>query len=354
MTDPERSALDEASSDHGEDVVEFDQHGIPVTVGHTVSGVVPVWTYIHKLDNNQAYRNKTFTHVCTVCTRDVATRKGPVDAWKTGLVTTVNTSNAHKHMTNAHKTHPFSVDYMKAKLEKAVKRVADFDAGQDAAPPKKRMTQPTLQTTIAKAARDDGTILASRWLIANGLAFNIIDNDQFRTFVASLGGKAPTRASYNEITDADSDDDDDIDDASLNMRAVSVDAGAGDRAEDMLATEATKVLDAWIALSIDWTTHTKANVMDAKGVAYDMWKLYKEVDVLKWFKDVGQVHFPSIAISARVYLAKLMSNAFQERVFSTVSNIVTAKRNAGDPARVGKLIVLKQKWTGDRPDTDAK
>ncbi|EQC25121.1 hypothetical protein SDRG_16991 [Saprolegnia diclina VS20] len=36
---------------------------------------------------------------------------------------------------------------------------------------------------------------------------------------------------------------------------------------------------------------------------------------------------------------KRVGNAFQERVFSTVSNIVTAKRNASDPARVWKLIV---------------
>ncbi|EQC29155.1 hypothetical protein SDRG_13028 [Saprolegnia diclina VS20] len=311
--DPERSSLDEMASDQEEDVVEFDQHGIP-------------------LDKNQVYGNKTFTHVCTLCTRDVATREGPVDAWKTVLVTTVHTSNACKHMANAHKTHPFSVDYIKDKLEKAVKRLADFDAGQDAAPSKKR------------------------------LAFNIIDNDQFRTFVASFGGTAPTRASYNEIIEAEyakftttvAKALHDTFALCKNIKFLSLmhDMYLDEGSSDVL--EATKVLDAWIALYIDWTTHTEANVMDATGKSFDMWKLYKEVDVLKWFKDVGQVIFPSIAVLARVHLAKPMSNAFQERVFSTVSNIVTAKRNAGDPARVGKLIVLKQKWTGDRPDTKAK
>jgi hypothetical protein len=41
-----------------------------------------------------------------------------------------------------------------------------------------------------------------------------------------------------------------------------------------------------------------------------------DVDVLLWWRDIGQVQFPRIAVMARQYLAIPASSATSERVFS--------------------------------------
>ncbi|OQR89798.1 hypothetical protein ACHHYP_06045 [Achlya hypogyna] len=96
-----------------------------------------------------------------------------------------------------------------------------------------------------------------------------------------------------------------------------------------------------MALEVSWETYTTANVIkNGNQEHYDAWKLYKHIDVLKWYRDDGASSFPSIAVLARVYLAKPMSNAYQERFFSTAGRVLTIKRTRLDSSRAGKLQLL--------------
>jgi len=73
---------------------------------------------------------------------------------------------------------------------------------------------------------------------------------------------------------------------------------------------------------------------------YDWWKMYKSVDILEWYAKEGAKSFPTIAVLARVHLPKPMSNAFQERFFSTAGYVLGIKRTSLDPDRAEKLQLL--------------
>lgn len=97
----------------------------------------------------------------------------------------------------------------------------------------------------------------------------------------------------------------------------------------------------WRAQAVAWEDFTKADLLlDGDSNQYDVWKLFQHAEVLDWFAKIGQVSFPSIAILARSYLAKPMSNAFQERVFSTAGHVLSVKRTALDASRAEKLQLL--------------
>ena len=85
---------------------------------------------------------------------------------------------------------------------------------------------------------------------------------------------------------------------------------------------------------------TENVLLDGHHDKYDIWKLYSKIDILDWYKEVGQISFPSVSILARIYLAKPMSNALQERVFSTVGNVMTTKRTSLEACcvRLGTLF----------------
>ncbi|KAH9151745.1 hypothetical protein AeRB84_005710 [Aphanomyces euteiches] len=110
----------------------------------------------------------------------------------------------------------------------------------------------------------------------------------------------------------------------------------------LLELEADEVWRKWAAFEVSWERYTTADVVKtgSHGCMYDVWKLYKEIDVLAWYRDVGVTAFPSIAILARTYLAKPMSNAFQERFFSTAGHVVNTKRTRLDSSRAEKLQIL--------------
>ncbi|OWZ21515.1 hypothetical protein PHMEG_0003931 [Phytophthora megakarya] len=72
--------------------------------------------------------------------------------------------------------------------------------------------------------------------------------------------------------------------------------------------------------------------------------LYHDVDILKWFKDHGENSFPAISILARIYLAKPMSTAQQERVFSLSGYVVNELRTRLDEDRAEKLCLMKANW----------
>ncbi|ETO76552.1 hypothetical protein F444_08064 [Phytophthora nicotianae P1976] len=42
------------------------------------------------------------------------------------------------------------------------------------------------------------------------------------------------------------------------------------------------------------------------GMHWALLGLYKHIDVLKWFRDVGEKRFPSIALLARIHLGRMV------------------------------------------------
>ncbi|KAG9402789.1 hypothetical protein AC1031_006338 [Aphanomyces cochlioides] len=83
----------------------------------------------------------------------------------------------------------------------------------------------------------------------------------------------------------------------------------------LLELKADEVWRTWAAFEVSWQRYTTADVVKtgSHGCMYDVWKLYKEIDVLAWYRNVGLTAFANLA---RTYLAKPMSNAFQERFFN--------------------------------------
>jgi len=107
----------------------------------------------------------------------------------------------------------------------------------------------------------------------------------------------------------------------------------------LLELEADELWQRWMKHDVSWEEHTSADLLKSDN-DYDVWKLYKEVDVLKWYQDVGASAFLSVAMMARVYLAKPMSNAFQERFFSTAGIVLGVKRTRLESSRAEKLQLL--------------
>jgi len=55
---------------------------------------------------------------------------------------------------------------------------------------------------------------------------------------------------------------------------------------------------------------------------WNLFELYRQVDIVRWFREVGEQEFHSIAVLARQRLGKIASSAYQERVFSTASFVM--------------------------------
>ncbi|ETO99470.1 hypothetical protein F441_23113 [Phytophthora nicotianae CJ01A1] len=77
------------------------------------------------------------------------------------------------------------------------------------------------------------------------------------------------------------------------------------------------------------------------GMHWALLRLYKHIDVLKWFRDVGEKHFPSIALLARIHLGKISSSAYQERVFSTGGIVMGPLRTRTDGRRAERQLLLR-------------
>ncbi|ETL99118.1 hypothetical protein L917_03989 [Phytophthora nicotianae] len=121
-----------------------------------------------------------------------------------------------------------------------------------------------------------------------------------------------------------------------------------------LHQEADEVLDRWLSHNVSWV-QVAVQQADDKGmtaevmlvrrngtVRWSLQGLFKHVDVCQWFKKVGAKHFPSVAALARVWLGRVSSNSFQERVFSTGGLIMSSRRTSTDNERDKMQVLLKQ------------
>ncbi|ETN01474.1 hypothetical protein PPTG_24071, partial [Phytophthora nicotianae INRA-310] len=83
-----------------------------------------------------------------------------------------------------------------------------------------------------------------------------------------------------------------------------------------LGMEARNSWNYWTGLNVNWQN------VSTDGGKYNALRLYREIDILAWFREHGKCQFPAVAILARIYLAKPLSTAIQERFFSLSSYVV--------------------------------
>ncbi|KAF4324472.1 hypothetical protein BBO99_00000160 [Phytophthora kernoviae] len=79
------------------------------------------------------------------------------------------------------------------------------------------------------------------------------------------------------------------------------------RSSDALVEEEARAWHEWQQVYVAWDTFADegADLFD-KG-QYNLLKLYHHVDILKWFRDVGQHAHPAAALLARIYLGQQAS-----------------------------------------------
>lgn len=119
--------------------------------------------------------------------------------------------------------------------------------------------------------------------------------------------------------------------------------------------EADDVLRKWFALDVDWAkvaekqTGKKYEALrklmcfrKGSSIRWDLYEVYQRVDILRWFREVGESAFPSVAMLARIWLGKTSSSAYQERVFSTGSIVMGSLRTRTDNERAEKQLLLRQ------------
>ncbi|KAF4148758.1 hAT family C-terminal dimerization region [Phytophthora infestans] len=105
-----------------------------------------------------------------------------------------------------------------------------------------------------------------------------------------------------------------------------------------LSAQAMSAWNEWKNLNVSWPCSTsqtgKCNLLD----------LYRNVKILAWFKESEQLLFPGNAVLARIYLAKPLSTAIQERFFSLSGYVVNDLRTRLDEDRAEMLCLMKANW----------
>ncbi|KAL3668463.1 hypothetical protein V7S43_006546 [Phytophthora oleae] len=136
---------------------------------------------------------------------------------------------------------------------------------------------------------------------------------------------------------------------------------AGGRPLSSLYEEADEVLERWLCHSVPWVqvaVHqaakkrmcaevlTRLLLVRRNGtVCWSLQGVFKYVEFCQWFREVGVKQFPSIAALARIWLGRVSSNAFQERVFSTGGLIMSSLRTRTHNERAEMQVLLKQNRT---------
>jgi hypothetical protein len=126
--------------------------------------------------------------------------------------------------------------------------------------------------------------------------------------------------------------------------------------QQSLHDESADIIERWFAFREDWlevartqklhhvTQEQLARALCVRSSdgrqCWDIVELYKHIDICRWFLDSGQIKFPSIAVLARVWLARSTSTAFQERVFSSGSCVMSPLRSRLDNDFGEKLLLL--------------
>lgn len=157
-------------------------------------------------------------------------------------------------------------------------------------------------------------------------------------------GSSPPAKSYREVAQSSS--------ALLFGAPVPTKTKRGFQ-ESHLKDEATAVFRRWMAHQEDWVsvalaqgaTEDRATLAKSMcfrrggAVCWNVVELFR-LDILRWFREVGEPQFPTIAMIARIQLGKVSSSAFQERVFSTGGVVMSPTRTQTDNDRAEKQLLL--------------
>lgn len=107
-----------------------------------------------------------------------------------------------------------------------------------------------------------------------------------------------------------------------------------------------KAWDRWQSLSVEWENFASSDNIYLKNGQYNVAKLYQRVDLLSWFRSVGEQLHPSMAVLARAYLARpaVTSAAHDEFVASLRDWDVVGLYKSGDITHESHLRLLERNW----------
>ncbi|KAE8876541.1 hypothetical protein PF005_g7009 [Phytophthora fragariae] len=125
-------------------------------------------------------------------------------------------------------------------------------------------------------------------------------------------------------------------------------------AEAIMNAKADALLDDWLSFRVEWAEVAKSQYpakaeyelvlskLSKRNVhVWNVEQLCGNIDVCRWFADIGEKMYPSIAKLARVWLGRGISTAFQERVFSTGSFVMSPLRTRTDNERAQRQLILR-------------
>ena len=130
-------------------------------------------------------------------------------------------------------------------------------------------------------------------------------------------------------------------------------------AHDRVQIESNEIVNNWLDQKINWDEvalkqkKLRRNTPEATSVIshlsvkrsgeyfYDPMGLYRNINILEWFRDQGSALDEAIRGLARIYLSRAQSSAMQERVFSIGNYVMSPLRTSTTPDRSSKQLVLK-------------
>ena len=106
--------------------------------------------------------------------------------------------------------------------------------------------------------------------------------------------------------------------------------------------EADRIFSQWCSTKIDYKSFLYENVDPHKANLKRLKGLLRDVDIFRYFREKGQMQFPSIALGARILLAKMDNSGFTERMFSAGSNAMSKKQTRMNFDLLEKRVLLYQ------------
>ncbi|KAE9223435.1 hypothetical protein PF002_g14966 [Phytophthora fragariae] len=134
---------------------------------------------------------------------------------------------------------------------------------------------------------------------------------EHRVVFELIAGRSPDVTANAEEEDEDEDEDDDeisallmVDGPKNQPPAARSPPNNGRRSGSAVAEDEERAWREWQQVYVAWDTHATegADLFD-KG-QYNLLKLYHHVNILKWFRDVGQQAYPAASLLARMYLGR--------------------------------------------------
>ncbi|KAE9010789.1 hypothetical protein PR002_g15261 [Phytophthora rubi] len=295
--------------------------GVPASLKHfRKEGTTDdVWDLVHTLEKPYRKRNpwkpsrQLYCNLCILCCQDVQARtRTNRYSWEEALRNTKNASNAKDHIKSKHADHPLAKLAEQKTTQKAKNDVVRAEAD----------AQAVLDLTV-----DHEIDSAATRIFAEMTKQGRIPLSQQSLSESSLLSQESSPSSSPASTGWD--DEDEL----LLGAPIRTSKTRDEVKESEINARADRAMQEWFELEPEWLEIAQRQspektreelskdmtIDKADGMHWALLGLYKHIDVLKWFRDEGEIQFPSIALLARIHLGKISSSAFQERVFSTGS-----------------------------------